>query len=336
LNTNDASTERAVGLASTVENPGPSRTPLKGSLGLLALGVVVLGLSALAARTIRGRVEARPPAASLEVVAAPVAPSSLAKRGKLLFQVQCSRCHGPDGHGDGPDAANLQPAPRDFASANWRFGSSPESIRKVVVEGIAGTSMYPLGGSLSGRELDAVVEHVRSLAPKDREAEPANRPAPEVVAALKAAGFVAESPSRTAPSVVVEDYEGSSRSLEFGQAKLTLLVFWGTSCAPCQEELPELEHLATDFQGQGLKVVPVCVDEADRARVRRVVRGKFDRFPSFVSVDGMARLHYDIQTLPVAALIDREGNLLGIARGGIDWRSVEARRLIAGGLADKH
>src|SRR6185312_14051320 len=101
-----------------------------------------------------------------------------------------------------------------------------------------------------------------------------------------------------------------------------------------QEELPELERLAVDFQGQGLEVLPVCVDETDRARVRRIIRGKFDRFASFVSVDGMARLNYDIQTLPVVALVDRRGNLLGIARGGIDWRSEEARRLIVRGLAD--
>jgi thiol-disulfide isomerase/thioredoxin len=128
----------------------------------------------------------------------------------------------------------------------------------------------------------------------------------------------------------VEDLDGAHRSLEFGRRQeLTLLVFWGTSCAPCQQELPELERLAEEFQEKGLEVLPVCVDEADRLVARRVIRGKFDRFPSFVSLDGMARLRYDVQTLPAAALIDREGRLLGIARGGVDWRAEGARRLIA-------
>jgi mono/diheme cytochrome c family protein len=298
------------------------RRKITNAVGLLAFVALVLGFSALAARLIRGRFEGSPRTAPPAVVPTPVEPASIASRGRLLFQVQCVRCHGSDGHGDGPDAASLQPAPRDFASANWRFGSSPESIRKVIVEGIPGTSMYPLGGSLSPRELDAVVEHVRSIAPKI-----------EAKSALKAVGFEPAFRLALAPSVRVEDLEGLPRSLKFDQGRLTLLVFWGTSCAPCQEELPELERLAVDFQGQGLDVLPVCVDEADRAVVRRVVRGKFDRFPTFVSVDGMARLRYDIETLPVAVLIDRKGNLLGIARGGIDWKSEPARRLIADSLA---
>jgi mono/diheme cytochrome c family protein len=35
-------------------------------------------------------------------------------RGKELFQQNCVVCHGIDGRGDGPQAANLSPAPSDF------------------------------------------------------------------------------------------------------------------------------------------------------------------------------------------------------------------------------
>ena len=320
-------------------NPGSSRPSLFNALGLLALGVAVLGFSALAARTIRGRVEGRPAGSSGASPAAVTSsngdPSALARRGKLLYQLQCARCHGLEGHGDGPDSANVQPAPRDFASARWRFGPSPEAIREVIVKGIAGTSMYPMGGSFSPRELDAIVEHVRSLAAKAG-ATSSSKPLPQgLESALRAVGFAPEPPPKPAPVVDVEDLEGARRSLEFGRGgKLILLVFWGTSCAPCQEELPELEKLAGEFRDRGLEVVPVCVDEADRAVVRRVIRGKFEKFPSFVSVDGMARSRYDIQTLPAAALIDRQGDLLGIARGAIDWQGEEARRLILEALAD--
>jgi mono/diheme cytochrome c family protein len=318
----------------TDANPEPSRPSSLNTLGLLALGVAVLGLSALAARTLRGRVDGRSPVAPVGITASPRDSTALAKRGKLLYQLQCARCHGSEGHGDGPDSANIQPPPRDFASTNWRFDPGPESIRGVIVKGIPGTSMYPMGGSFSPRELDALVEHVRSLAPKDRGRTPQRSLSPDLESELKAAGFVPDSPLKRAPSVEVETLEGARRSLDFGRGgRLTLLVFWGTSCAPCQEELPELEALAEGFRDRGLEVVPVCVDEADRIVVRRVIRGKFEKFPSFVSLDGMARLLYDVQTLPAAALIDREGNLMGMARGAVDWRSEEARRLIQKSLA---
>jgi thiol-disulfide isomerase/thioredoxin len=310
-------------------NHEPSRPSFLNALGLLALGAAVLGLSALAARTLRGRVEQRPSVTPTEVSVSPGDSTALAKRGKLLYQLQCARCHGSEGHGDGPDSANVRPSPRDFASTSWRFDPSPESIRVVIVKGIPGTSMYPMGGSFSPRELDALVEHVRSLAPKDRGSSSQKSLSRDLESELKAAGFVPESALKRAPSVEVETLEGARRSLDFGRGdKLTLLVFWGTSCAPCQEELPELEALAGEFRGRGLEVLPVCVDEADRIVVRRVIRGKFEKFPSFVSTDGVARLRYDVQTLPAAALIDREGNLLGMARGAVDWRGEEVRRLI--------
>jgi mono/diheme cytochrome c family protein len=303
-----------------LDEPIPMR-PLR-AISLVTLVVAVLGLSSLAARALRGRVEGRPSVAiAAEPSPAPGSGSNPAKRGKLLYQVQCARCHGPEGHGDGPDSADLRPPPRDFASDRWRFEPTPEAIRKVIVEGIPGTSMYATGSTFSPRELDALVEHVRSLAVGGD-------------ARLKAAGFAPESRPTPAQGFEVEDLEGGRRSLEFGRpGKLTLLVFWGTSCAPCQEELPELQRLAEESRDRGLDVIPVCVDESDRARVARVLRGKFDRFPSLISTDAMARVRYDLQTLPVAALIDRQGNLLGIARGRVDWKGAEARRLIAGLLA---
>jgi mono/diheme cytochrome c family protein len=300
----------------------PSRHSPLHALGLAALGVAIIGLAAFAARAIRGRVESRPTAS---IAPAPAAaspdPSGPAKRGKLLYQVQCVRCHGVEGHGDGPDSAELRPPPRDFASDRWRIGPSPEAIRKVIVEGIPGTSMYATGNTFSSRELDALVEHVRSLAQGSE-------------ASLKSAGF--RPGSGPAPGFEVEDLEGVRRLLEFGRSgKLTLLVFWGTSCAPCQEELPELASLAEEFKGRGLEVIPVCVDESDRARVGRILRGKFDRSPSYLSTDAMAKVRYDLQTLPVAAWIDRQGNLLGIARGGVDWKGEAARRLIERLLAEE-
>ena len=291
------------------------------ALGLAALGVAIIALAAFAARAIRTRVEARPTVESLPAPS-PAEPASLAKRGTLLYQVHCVRCHGSEGHGDGPDSAELRPPPRDFASDHWRFSPTPESIRKVIVEGIPGTSMYAMGGTFSPRELDALVEQVRSMAPGSD-------------ASLKAVGFAPVKGASPAPGFEVEDLAGGRRSLEFERSgKLTLLVFWGTSCAPCQEELPELGRMAEEFGGRGLDVIPVCVDESDRGRVARILQGKFDRSPAFLSTDPMARVRYDLQTLPVAALIDRRGKLLGIARGGIDWNGEKARRLIVGLLAE--
>src|ERR1019366_1717496 len=38
------------------------------------------------------------------------------KRGQALFHRDCEQCHGKAGHGDGPQAASLNPKPADLAS----------------------------------------------------------------------------------------------------------------------------------------------------------------------------------------------------------------------------
>ena len=38
--------------------------------------------------------------------------------GAELFNTNCSACHGPQGHGDGPAGASLDPAPQNLAVLN--------------------------------------------------------------------------------------------------------------------------------------------------------------------------------------------------------------------------
>src|SRR5262245_209180 len=62
-------------------------------------------------------------------------------RGRLVFQVHCARCHGPEGRGDGPDASALRPPPRDLTAGPWRTPSTRDAVRRTVAEGIPGTMM---------------------------------------------------------------------------------------------------------------------------------------------------------------------------------------------------
>ncbi len=66
----------------------------------------------------------------------------LVARGKELFQVQCISCHGPDGKGDGPAAAALNPHPRNFTSTEgWKNGRKTAMIFKTLKEGLPGSAM---------------------------------------------------------------------------------------------------------------------------------------------------------------------------------------------------
>ncbi|MCX7998904.1 MAG: c-type cytochrome [Leptospiraceae bacterium] len=72
--------------------------------------------------------------------------SDLVAKGKEVYEANCASCHGPNGAGDGPAGAALNPKPRNFlATDGWKNGKTKEGILKTLKEGIAGSGMvaYP-------------------------------------------------------------------------------------------------------------------------------------------------------------------------------------------------
>jgi mono/diheme cytochrome c family protein len=62
-------------------------------------------------------------------------------RASEIFENRCSACHGPEGHGDGPAAANLKPKPADFHNLNWQKSITDERIAQAIVQGGSAVGM---------------------------------------------------------------------------------------------------------------------------------------------------------------------------------------------------
>jgi len=87
----------------------------------------------------------------------------LIARGKELFEGNCTPCHGPHGHGDGPAAATMDPRPRDFTGPNgWTNGYDLPAIYRSVSVGVSGTSMAAFDYLLK-RDRMALAHYVQSL-----------------------------------------------------------------------------------------------------------------------------------------------------------------------------
>jgi len=52
-----------------------------------------------------------------------------------VFENRCSACHGTEGRGDGPAAANLKPKPADFHSPKWQQSITDDRIARAIVHG---------------------------------------------------------------------------------------------------------------------------------------------------------------------------------------------------------
>lgn len=87
-----------------------------------------------------------------------------------------------------------------------------------------------------------------------------------------------------------------------------MLNIWATWCAPCRQEMPELQELHDAYQDQGFRVVAVSVD--DRGATEQIVAFTEElglTFPIYHDPTWEIMESYLLLGLPGSFLIDSEG-----------------------------
>jgi len=100
----------------------------------------------------------------------PAAPAPLPygpRLGKVTFTHYCQTCHGETGAGDGFNAFNLDPHPRDLSDPQFQKKKSDAEFADAILRGGAGVGlsalMPPWGHTLSARQIDELVLYLRTL-----------------------------------------------------------------------------------------------------------------------------------------------------------------------------
>ncbi len=90
------------------------------------------------------------------------------REGRALFRHYCALCHGQSGEGDGFNAYNLDPKPRDLSDHEFQTAQTDEDLAEVIGGGggDAGLSnaMPPWGKVLGERKIGYVIAYLRTLA----------------------------------------------------------------------------------------------------------------------------------------------------------------------------
>jgi cytochrome c oxidase cbb3-type subunit 2 len=93
------------------------------------------------------------------------------QHGKELFtKLECWKCHGPEGRGDGPSASTLtdsndQPIrPYNFAAGSrFKCGTSNHDLYKIFITGVDGTPMPSFADVIKPEEAWDLVHYLRTL-----------------------------------------------------------------------------------------------------------------------------------------------------------------------------
>ncbi len=160
-----------------------------------------------------------------------------------------------------------------------------------------------------------------------REHEPIRPLSAEMTDLVTRAGMTPDT-GRMAPALEFRGLDGAKGSLVSLRGKVVLIAFWGTSCAPCMTELPELDEIAGRLEPNGLVVLPICMDDSEGTKCGEVLGKVAPRLRGFVDSGGSARDLLHVRHIPQAFLIGPDGRILGRSFGNTRWAGSAMDRLL--------
>jgi thiol-disulfide isomerase/thioredoxin len=124
------------------------------------------------------------------------------------------------------------------------------------------------------------------------------------------------------PKMQFKDEKGTVVDLaDIRSPQLTVVHFWATWCAPCIDELPELDAISRKYGPKGLKVVTVSLDgEANGLAVSQFFKdNNIKNLPVYLDIGTDAFYASSAKGMPTSFFIDAAGDQIAVAEGMLDW-----------------
>ncbi|MBD9703097.1 TlpA family protein disulfide reductase [Streptomyces sp. ID01-12c] len=142
----------------------------------------------------------------------------------------------------------------------------------------------------------------------------------------------------TAPDLSGRTIDGEQLDLSAYQGKIIVLNVWGSWCAPCRAEAPNLAKVSKDLADQGVQFVGINTrDTSTRPAVAFEEQYKVE-YPSLYDPTGKLLLRFEKgslnpQLIPSTLVIDREGKLAARTQQALSEEKL--RKMLQPILAEK-
>lgn len=101
----------------------------------------------------------------------------------------------------------------------------------------------------------------------------------------------------------------------FKGKKVTMVNIWGTFCAPCIREMPDLQKLNEDYADKGFQVVGIVCDAyegGDNAAAKEIINQTGVKYTNILSSDSLVLAKLGaVMSVPETLFLDENGNQIG-------------------------
>lgn len=108
------------------------------------------------------------------------------------------------------------------------------------------------------------------------------------------------------------DASGHPQALSQWDGKVRVVNFWASWCAPCREEMPDFDALASHYRHHGVEFIGIAVDTP--ANVQAFLQQNPVSYPILIGEGGAHTLARQLGNtsgaLPYTLVLDRKGKLL--------------------------
>ena len=117
-----------------------------------------------------------------------------------------------------------------------------------------------------------------------------------------------------APDFALRSLDNENLRLSEHLGEVVVVNFWATWCGPCRQEMPLLDEMYGKYRLAGLVLFSVNIDDT-QDRAIEMARTLKVSYPVLFDTRKEVARAYQIGTMPVTVLIDREGVVRYVSEG---------------------
>lgn len=126
----------------------------------------------------------------------------------------------------------------------------------------------------------------------------------------------------TAPAFVLKGIDGKQHSLGDYKNKWLVIDFWGTWCAPCRKEMPEINSFNAELNAgkfPGINFLSIACNDTEAKVNSYFAENKFN-IPAVMS-DNQVQKNYNVKSYPSKIVVAPNGKMLEL-KSGMEWQTL--------------